>query len=352
MLFKTSSFADRVFAIMKKVVWQTKSPVVFNSFNQGKLTGIPKGGNSYNFFAARALSTHFDFSIDKNSVKKSGEPNMSYYLRMSALRPTADVIIKEGYPAALSPVSKKVKNVAIIHHIDEVLSKRSYRHYWFYKKLIKKLPKMDLVITVSRYWEEHLRNLGCKNVKVIYNSFDLDEFKITDEEVNAFKKKYSLGSKPLIYIGNAHKQKGVYETYEALKNSGYEMVMTGAKNEAVDLPVKFLSLDRKDFITLLKATDVVVIMSKLPEGWNRIAHEALLCRTPVIGSGVGGMKELLQEGSQIILTDIKDLEEKIKYALLNKKELTEKGYTFVCKYTQAYFNAEWISTIETLTNLS
>lgn len=327
-------------------MWQTKSPVVFNSFAQGYLAGVPKGGNSYNFYAAQALAQQFNFSIDKNSVKRPGEPNMSYYLRMSALRPAADAVIKEGYPAALSPVSGKVKNVAIIHHLDEGLSQRSFKHTWFYNKLIKKLPRMDLVITVSKYWETQLINLGCENVKVIYNSFDLTEFEITEEDIVLFKEKYNIGSLPLVYIGNANKQKGVYEVYGALKNEGYQLVMTGAKNEAADLPVKFLSLDRKDFITLLKISNVAVVMSKLPEGWNRIAHEAMLCGTPVIGSGIGGMKELLQEGSQIMTTDVHTLQQKVKYAFEHQKELSEKGYAFASRFTKSYFEKEWVSAIE------
>ena len=331
---------------MKKVVWQTKSPVVYNSFDQGKLSGIAKGGNSYNFYAAHALAEHFNFSIDRNSVKKSGEPNMSYYLRLSVLRPKADVVIKEGYPAALSPVSKSNVNVAIIHHIDELLGKSSFRHSWFYDKLIKKLPQMDLVITVSKYWETHLKNMGCSNVKVIYNSFDPEEFKIDAEAAAAFKAKYKFGQKPLIYIGNAHRQKGVYEAYEALKGCGYDLVMTGSKNEAADLPVNFLSLNRKEYLALLQAANAVVVMSNMPEGWNRVAHEAMLSGTPVIGSGAGGMQELLEEGGQAIALNADDLRKQLEGLLHTHDAAIKKGYAFASRFNKSYFDKEWVKTIQ------
>ena len=46
---------------------------------------------------------------------------------------------------------------------------------------------------------------------------------------------------------------------------------------------------------LLQAASVAVTMSKFNEGWCRTAHEAMLCKTPVVGSGMGGMGELLEE---------------------------------------------------------
>ena len=64
-------------------------------------------------------------------------------------------------------------------------------------------------------------------------------------------------------------------------------------------------------------------MSKFLEGWNRTAHEAMLCRTPVIGSGTGGMRELLLGGQQIICEDIKTLPEIVDYAIKNAFALGE-----------------------------
>ena len=55
---------------------------------------------------------------------------------------------------------------------------------------------------------------------------------------------------------------------------------------------------------LLSCCDIVISFSEFPEGWNRVAHEALLTKTPVIGSGQGGMNELLNKSGQIICRDI------------------------------------------------
>ena len=74
-----------------------------------------------------------------------------------------------------------------------------------------------------------------------------------------------------------------------------------------------------DYLKLLKASWVVLTMSKFKEGWCRTAHEAMLLKTPVIGSGTGGMRELLENGKQIVCPEFDNLREKVKYlfVLLN-----------------------------------
>ena len=88
-------------------------------------------------------------------------------------------------------------------------------------------------------------------------------------------------------------------------------------------------------------------MSKFKEGWNRTTHEAMLCKTPVIGSGLGGMRELLEGGSQAICEDFNDLKEQVSYAL-DHPEMGEKGFEFAGQFTVEKFNAEWVRLIESV----
>jgi glycosyltransferase involved in cell wall biosynthesis len=172
---------------------------------------------------------------------------------------------------------------------------------------------------------------------------------LKEEEINKFKLHYNLSNEqPLIYIGNAHRLKGVYEVYESLKNTPYQLVMTGSTNRATDLPVKFLNLNRHDYLCLLQASDVVITFSTMVEGWNRIAHEALLCKTPVIGSGRGGMKELLEGAGQKIVTDKTKLLTTLEDVLKQKSHFAERGFEYVQKYNTAYFEKEWVHTVNNL----
>ena len=61
-----------------------------------------------------------------------------------------------------------------------------------------------------------------------------------------------------------------------------------------------MKLSFQEYLILLKASTVVLTMSLFKEGWCRVAHEALLLGTPVIGSGAGGMTEVLAQGGGII----------------------------------------------------
>ena len=53
-------------------------------------------------------------------------------------------------------------------------------------------------------------------------------------------------------------------------------VMTGKKDGNLDLPVKHFNLPYRDYLLLLKVCDVVLTMSRMVEGWNRTAHEAMV----------------------------------------------------------------------------
>ena len=92
-------------------------------------------------------------------------------------------------------------------------------------------------------------------------------------------------------------------------------------------------------------------MSKFKEGWCRTAHEAMLLKTPVVGSGLGGMRELLEGGKQIICQDFTSLKEKVEY-LLNHSEVRKKigqdGYNFAKDFTLERFKKEWVELIKKL----
>lgn len=240
------------------------------------------------------------------------------------------------------------KNIALIHHIDFSQTKFPFKiiDLFLEKLLYYGLKKADIIVTVSNYWKKHFLEKGYRNVQRVYNCFDLSGFNISDEEVSEFKKKYQLEGKPIIYLGNCQKAKGVLESWEALKDLDVYLVTSGepmVKTQSLNLEI-----EHKDYLRLLKASSIVVIMSKLKEGWSRISHEAMLLRTPVIGSGRGGMKELLEGGKQIVCPDFSSLKEKVEY-LLNHPEAREKmgeqGYNFAKEFTIEKFKEDWLKVV-------
>jgi glycosyltransferase involved in cell wall biosynthesis len=205
------------------------------------------------------------------------------------------------------------------------------------------LKKADAIITISKYWQNHFLKRGYPNVYLIYNGFDLNEFQFEEQEVLEFRRKFRLEDKPILYMGNCQRIKGVAEVYERLKKLDVYLVTSGRKE--VDIPTLNLNLDYHDYLLLLRSSSVVITMSKFMEGWNRTAHEAMLCKTPVIGSGLGGMKELLEGGRQIICDDFEHLEEKVHFAL-DHPEIVEMGFEFANQFTTKKFNESWLSVVE------
>jgi glycosyltransferase involved in cell wall biosynthesis len=204
------------------------------------------------------------------------------------------------------------------------------------------LKKADAIITISKYWQNHFLERGYSNVHLIYNAFDLGQFQFEGEEVLEFKRRFRLVNKPIIYLGNCQRLKGVVEAYKHLKDLDAHLVTSGRKE--VDIPALNLNLDYRNYLLLLRSSSVVVTMSKFAEGWNRTAHEAMLCKTPVIGSGLGGMRELLEGGKQIICHRFDELKEKVYYAL-DHPELGERGFEFGAQFTVEKFNEEWLSLV-------
>jgi len=200
---------------------------------------------------------------------------------------------------------------------------------------------------ISRFWKEHFELLGYESVEIIYNPFDLKEFTFSDDDIDKFKAKYQLSGKPIIYLGNCQRAKGVVEAYEALKGLDAHLVTSGAKD--VDLPATHLNVSYREYLMLLRASSVAVTMSKFNEGWCRTAHEAMLCKTPVVGSGKGGMRELLEGGKQIICQDFSKLRDCVEYAMSDSK-LGEAGYAFASQdcYTIEFFKNKWVDLVNGL----
>jgi len=309
----------------------------------------------YNQQAKKVLSKYFDLelvNLEARYFKKFRYlklPESFYYLLK--LKGKKDLWIRDFYSTiTLSFDKTKGKNLAVIFHIDfsgfPILS-RPFLVMLEKLFLYRNLKKVDTIIVISEYWRNYFLKRGYKNIYKIYNGFNLVNFDISEQEVLEFRERHNLLGKPIIYLGNCQKAKGVVESFRALKDLDVYLVTSSRRQ--VKIPTLNLNLEYKDYLKLLKASSVVITMSRFKEGWCRTAHEAMLLKTPVIGSGLGGMKELLQGGEQIVCEDFKNLREKVEY-LLNHSEVRGKigkdGYNFAKKFTLERFEKEWLNLIE------
>ena len=309
------------------------------------------GGGIQNKMISDILQEHYRCQFFNVTVNRHGNRLFEYsklYYKLTKVRGNKDIWIRSFSSTITLPFDKvQGKNIIVVHHIDNDSKPVPIR---FLNRIVEKvfyyaIERVDAIVVVSKFWREHFESRGCDGVRVIYNPFDTSEFEFTEKEIIDFKEKYGLTKKPTIYLGNCKKAKGVVEAYHALKGLDVHLVTSGERK--VDIPATNLNLSYRDYLRLLKASSVVVTMSKFKEGWCRTAHEAMLCKTPVVGSGMGGMEELLEGGNQIICKDFIKLRENVEYAM-EHPELGEEGYEYASqeKFTLPHFEKEWVKLIE------
>jgi len=315
------------------------------------------GGKIYEKLVMNVLSQRFNsetINLSPKRFKLGCFKALELFFGFLKLKRKKDFWIRDIVATvALSLDRTKGKNISLIYHIDLFNNSLFSRiTFFFFKKLLYyNLKKVDAIVTISQYWEKHFLDKGYKNVYKIYNTLNLDKFNISEEEILEFKKKYNLQNKPIIYIGNCQKAKGVVDTYNALKDLDVYLVTSG--QERVKIPALNLDLKYRDYLKLLKASSIVITMSKFKEGWCITAHEAMLLKTPVIGSGQGGMKELLEGGRQIICSNFNSLKEKVIFLLSNSEisyKMGEEGYNYVKNFNIEKFKQDWLELIKKLSN--
>lgn len=319
----------------------------------GPISSKRYGGIIYGEDSRSALSKNFDLDfIDvegrhfKNKYFKAAE-SLFCLLKLKGKK---DLWIRDFFSTITMPFDKtQGKNLVIIHHVGffsfSLLTRIPY--FILEKVFFHNLKKMDAIVTISEYWKNYFLRKGYSNVYKIYCGFDLNNFDISDQEVADFKKGYKLEGKPIVYLGNCQKVKGVVESFEALKDLDVHLVTSG--RQQVKIPALNLNLKYRDYLKLLKASSVAVTMSKINEGWSMTTHEAMLLKTPVIGSGFGGMGELLEGGKQIICPYFKSLKKEVEYLLKHhdkREEMGEDGHSYAEQFTLEKFQNDWLNLIK------
>jgi len=307
------------------------------------------GGKVYKRMIEEVLSKDFEIKTINAEVKNKTKfkflkvPLVAWNLFKTRKIKDSDLVVRD-FESSLFFNKKPTKNIAILHHLDYSFASSYIKLATFFLTpiIFHNLRKFKAIVVVSKYWENYFKERGYKNVYLIYNAFNLSKFNFSPEEVEQFKKEHNLLGKPILYLGNCQKAKGVGESYEVLKDLDVFLITSG--EPFVKIPARNLEISYPDYLKLLKASSVVLTMSKFKEGWCRTAHEAMLLKTPVIGSGLGGMRELLEGGKQIICEDFDSLREKVEY-LLNcpevRKKMGENGYNFAKNFTLERFKKDW-----------
>ncbi len=198
---------------------------------------------------------------------------------------------------------KHVSIICISHHYDPSVFKGIRRMYvnlshWLF---IFQHSRVDLVVSCSKYWSKYYKERGFKKTITIFNGFDIESMdkSLVVQSSNLVLRRFNLISKQYLHLGSFGPAKGQKTAIRLLKNTGLPMIATSPSREITRNNLKDIQLINvtfEEYNVLLKNAKATICMSEFKEGWCRVLHEAAIHGTPILGSGLGGMKELLEIG--------------------------------------------------------
>jgi glycosyltransferase involved in cell wall biosynthesis len=214
------------------------------------------------------------------------------------------VVARLGLSAILRNAFNKNKIIVVIHNFDNCDGK-SLNLKWYYKLLFKAIkhsrPNKVMLITVAKYWQNFFANMGIKQCHVFYNFF---EQSVYDKHIGSKKLKQ-------IHLGQFSwkNDNTIKNLAENLHKLGYFCYFS-TNNKLDELnSTTYYAVIYEEFDAYLKRMSeslYTLALTTINEGWNRVAHESMLVKTPVIGYAGGGLGELLQGSNAHIVTSTKE----------------------------------------------
>jgi spore coat protein SA len=220
----------------------------------------------------------------------------------------------------------------------------------------------DLTLACSRFLLEAEKDRmvrGSRQQAVVYNGVDTEAFKPAWDrktEVASVRRQYGLeGKKTVLYTGKIRESKGVMVLFSAMKEVfsqdpeshlilaggtgfGYKRAdkrtdfYTRLQREMAPYRDRILQIPftpPQDMPRIYLLGDVFVAPSQLDEALGMVFLEASACGLPIIGTGQGGIPEILKDNNTGLLMKEKnnseELSAKILFLLKNPKQARTMG---------------------------
>ncbi|MDC0096438.1 hypothetical protein OAI58_09150 [Amylibacter sp.] len=274
---------------------------------------------------------------------------VAYWLNAHVKLWFTDISVAIISPGCMLILPKRVKVICIIHHYDPTPFHGFRQLYAKTAYCLVKLQRsrVDCVVACASVWKRFFQLQNFKTVAVIHNAFQVNEMLriVKDQDGQAFLRKHRLSPNQYIYIGTYHPAKGQMRTVENLRDLGFTLVATTTdKNTQTDDDnLKVINASFSEYNHLLKNARLAVAMSTFKEGWCRVLHEAAIHGTPILGSGSGGMRELLNLSS-VRPSSFGSLKGDVMERL-SQSNLSDDTIRKFSGYTSKKFKREWFELI-------
>lgn len=235
------------------------------------------------------------------------------------LREHIDIIIanhgKDFWPAAIAAKIADAR-IVFIRHMGSRL-KRSTS--WLINRYV------DRVIAVSGSVKKILSEDGVSpgKIDIVHNGIILEKFTPQAIDRSIVRSELGLGSDDTVVgaVGKLHKGKGVFDLLAAFHGLSEKyprlklvFVGDGPERAALERETRKLSVhDRviftgvsKDVAKIYAAMDIFALPSTFDEAFGMVLIEAMAMGKPVIGTAVGGIPEIIENGVTGILVSPHD----------------------------------------------
>jgi glycosyltransferase involved in cell wall biosynthesis len=207
--------------------------------------------------------------------------------------------------AAILRNYKSGKQVWVVLHNHDDTDGKPRRLKWYYSTLFRVLRKRKepafKIICVAPYWQKYFSvNCQLPHVYTFPNLFDTGfykEFKTNHKNAWVHLGQYSSKNDPAIFsLARQLGMKGYYCYFSTLDPSEATQGRSGFE--------VLYFMDFKDYLEHMSRSCCTLALSRVNEGWNRIAHESILVGTPVVGYNKGGLGDLLKESNSVVVNSI------------------------------------------------
>ena len=296
------------------------------------------GGYFHEKTLAEYLSGFFKvpLTINRLTGKFKGLSGMLALWKYVFAHSDASLVItvqRMAVPAILKSIFTRNKVLVVFHHYDrrEKLSLFYHLNAWLLFKILSAAPAHVRVVVVAGFWADFLITKGVPSSAILHfpNLFDNSKYQLYRHTPKKDKQ---------ICFGqySAKQHASVFELIAELNEQGYDCFFTtpyenetGAKEN-----INVLHLAFNEYLEKIASSAYVVCLGAFNEGWNRVAHESLLCNTNVIGYESGGLTDLIRQSGQFLVADRKEAyevitgsqEREISSGFLKQYDLSQISY--------------------------
>ncbi len=279
-----------------------------------------------------------EFTHSNNQLKAVLQ-TLNTCVQMNALETDADIVHCHTWYAQFAGIITKlcygIPLVITTHSLEplrpwkrEQLGRGYDASSWVEKTAIE---MADAIIAVSKETKEDVLKyfkVDEKKIKVIYNGINLQEYLVTDD--TAALTEYGIDkSKPyVLFVGRITRQKGIIHLVNAIKyiDPDTQIVLCAGAPDTPEIAKEMENsvqevkkirnnviwidkmVSKKEVIQLYSHADVFCCPS-IYEPFGIINIEAMACKTAVVASAVGGIKEVVVHGETGLLVPLEQQNE-------------------------------------------